>query len=471
MRWLLMTDVNLIERIKTVTMQECDAPEIFHTAMAYHTISSTLGLFFKARTLKFKRPNVWFVLSCIPGGGRRTSIQDLHDTIVDSSFYNFYRQHNTELTKEEAGELVMLSKIESGTEAGICDAIMDGIDKGVISFMICNSEFGHVLKRMSNEKDPTAGLDALLCKLYYGERYKQTLSKFGKGKGVSNVRFIPKGLYVTMFSGMQEPNQYLRKSLSESGLMRRIKFAYVKHTDFNMEDWKSPFRDSIDVTIVDVNRQLKEIALREIVPRMKKYFKLVDTLHENVNFKDEGMYLNIHFTKEAIDKVTEISKFWDTKIIEEKTDYNIYMLSHAEHISTIAILNAIAKDKWKGGGKDEHITGCMFVELSDVEEAIKVTLEMDKHAFEMLENIRMTEKMVDVSDLESRVETKIQSSGSDGILHSDLRHAFPGVLADEMNEILLNLKEKIKIDTITVTTQGKGRPGMRHIHTMYNDIT
>jgi len=460
----------IIKIIKEVTMKECDAPEVFHDMLAYHAVSATLGMFFKPRTLKIKRPNVFFLLACIPARGRRSTILDMHSTLVDTSLYHFY-SNVREMKKDEAWKLVYLSEIQSGTEAGICDAIVEAVNLGALSYRICSPEYGHVLKKITKENDPTAGLDGLLCELYSGEKHTQRLSRLSS-KGKDNSRIIPKGMYVTMFSGMQEPLKYLNKELSDSGFIRRLKVGYVKHTDFKMSDWKSPVEDEIDKTYsFDSLNKLRDIACEYIFPKMKKYNEFVTRLNVGPeNLFSEEKLLNVYFAKGATKKISDLSRQWDEVVINDSSIYNIYQQTQWEYVSKLAMLKAIAEDKWKDGttGK-EHIEGMLFVEECDVDEAIRVIKSIDKNSEEMMNMMDVTVGKRETLTILDRIERKIKEAGPNGLLHSKLLTSTAGYTSVELIAFVNTLQEKEVIDKVT-PDQARGRQATFYVHRTYRDM-
>ena len=67
--------MNLIEEFTFITQKYCDTPQLFSKAGGYFLVSSLLGKYFSSSMMPPPgRPNIWFILSSIPGRMRRSSI-------------------------------------------------------------------------------------------------------------------------------------------------------------------------------------------------------------------------------------------------------------------------------------------------------------------------------------------------------------------------------------------------------------
>ena len=82
--------MNLIDQLVEITEKYVDSPQVFHQAMAYHILSTTLGRFYRLVDVKISRPNTWFIISCIPGRGRRSTIINLSNAAVMEALKQFY---------------------------------------------------------------------------------------------------------------------------------------------------------------------------------------------------------------------------------------------------------------------------------------------------------------------------------------------------------------------------------------------
>lgn len=454
-----MTDVNLIKYIKDVTLENIDAPKIFHEMLAYHGISATLGMFFRPRTILLTRPNVFFVMSCIPGRGRRSTMMNMSGVLVNSALTQYYEK-TLNCSISDAQDKVWKSRIERGTPQGICDKIIEGLTVKTNSFILCNGEFGETLRRMSIEKDPTAGTGSLLCNLYYGESYTEDLSQ----RGGKPSRLIPEGLYVTMFSSMQEPKYYLTKKSSRIGLLRRLGIGYVK--EFSMDGWKPPIRSAI----IDYKDRLKDISKNFIAPRMMKYHRLLETLHSDLRYSD--WFLEVQFGENTRKKLEEIARKVDEELSTEsgQSDYSIYQQTRWEYVAKISILNAIAKDQWVGEEKKgAELGGFIFVKDENMNEAIKFNEAMDKHTKDMMDEIGREEREHVQESLIQRIENLIRKAGPNGLQRAKLATSLPGLTAEQIREQINTLlkQEKIRIVDILPESGMKGKETRYYIHTIY----
>lgn len=403
---------DLIQSIMKITEEYIDSPSVFHEALAYHLISSTLGRFCEMPDVKVTRPNVWFVISCIPGRGRRSSLINLSSTSYLEAWKLFYEKSKNIDTKE-AQENSWRSIIEAGTTQGICDSIVEGCECRINGFNFCSGEFGGILKDITSSKHYSSGVDTLLSRLYYGEYYKEDLSRRANKKS----RFIPEGLYVTMFTAMQEPRHYLSHNASRQGLLRRMRIIYVKPSDFLMERWKSPFHDNYKFC----KKELKMLVGNLIVPKMIE-----------MNTKQ-----NSELTPMTIDdgvkvKINEIAWKTDKILIEEASDFNIYQQTRWEHLTKYTVLTALSN-------------GRTHANINDYHKALKFDALIDKHAKEMMDELETTFEVEKENKYCNRIERKIQKAGPNGISHSLLMNAFPNISLEDKKTYVSVLQEQDKI--------------------------
>lgn len=447
-----MTDC-LLKKLMDITTKYCDAPMVFHIALAYHVISVTLGQFFEMPDLKCGRPNVWFVLSCIPGRGRRSTIMGYNHKLLFSTLMKYYVQ-TKKFTKENAGKNVWKSIIEDGTPQGVCDSIMEGLDCGFRTFELCSGEFGDILKRITSDQHYTSGMDTLLSRLYYGEQYKESLSQRKKGKS----RFIPPDLYVTMFASMQEPQHYLTKKMSTQGLLRRMRIIYVKASDFSMDDWKSPYQDEFS----NCKKDLREFAETELVPRMIKYNGMLEKKRKSANLYDiENTFLRVDIDSATRNKIKEMARKVDEDVINDPSDYNVYQQTRWEHVAKYTMLNAIAKDNWVGNN-------FIYCEEKHFNEAITFDNAVDKHTMEMMDKIGLAERHRIDKTIFEKIEENIRKAGPDGIRRSDLLNSLHGVKADELDGFVDTLLIQEKITVVPASSKGRGRKGLIYISSNFN---
>ncbi len=70
---------DLLDDYLNIISEFTDAPDIFLQSCAFHMISTTLGQFFEIYDSHIRRPNLWFILSSIPGR-TRSSTKDVEVT-------------------------------------------------------------------------------------------------------------------------------------------------------------------------------------------------------------------------------------------------------------------------------------------------------------------------------------------------------------------------------------------------------
>jgi len=334
--------MNILDEYIEIISEVCDAPELFTKASAYSLISNLLGRYFVGYDMPHGRPNLWFLISSIPGRFRRSTLASYYDTAYTEALKRYTQiklGKNSEgkfdeLPLEEI-QLVKKTRIMEGTPEGISDAISQRYEKGADVFNIFSSEFGGVLKRMKEVRYLSGTLN-LLSMLYYGEGGEILLSK--RSGGTSRV--IPEDLYVTMFAGMQEPYLYLDPSMIRQGTMRRILLIYEKKG--NMERWLQPLRTGFD-------EAYKEIAVwgQKVAELMVKY----EEMRENYRYSYYKRYSHLHliFISTISDKINTLARQLDEAIDRVQTDENIYKQSYWEHLAKLSMINSIADGVFKEG--------------------------------------------------------------------------------------------------------------------------
>jgi len=333
---------------------ETDAPLEFKEATIYHALSYLPGRFI---SYKGRRPNIWFLLSSIPGAYRRSSVNKIHDTIRKTALMDYYnvvtnvkptkmiKEKNPKTKKMEEKEVPKQPEeirdekrqkvfrnsnineyIQSGSPEGVVDKIVYSSKKGINTFCINDSEFGLTLKNVSGS-NYTSGIDTLYSKLYSGEEYLQDLSKRGEKAMHWNIRHIHAGTYVTMFCSMQEPRLYLRRASFEQGLMRRIILIYVsgynKKIDF--KDYRS---------LLDVDNKQESTNMYYIGKKLGAM--MLDYKRRQLDFEPQQGFLRI---------IKRLNYSVDMKAREDPCIENIFRLSAPEHIFKLGMLNAISRNQ------------------------------------------------------------------------------------------------------------------------------
>lgn len=427
---------NLIQKYLDITQKYSDAPEIFLEAGAYHIISTLLGRFFFLKDIKIRRPNTWFIISSIPGRMRRSSALDYANNVIYSALMEYYYRQDASIDINDGLSKFRLSDIEEGSPEGIVDRIQEGIEEGVNSYHITSSEFGGVLQKIAG-KGYEKGVDSLLSKLYYGESFNQSLSRRGGGRS----RDIPKGMYVTMYSAMQEPSLYLSESMSRQGLLRRIKIMWVKPEDIDMKNWKSPFEKGYD----DIWDELKEYAVNDIVPLMQEYYSK-DNLKE------------IRFTPEVKEKVEGEARRIDEELLNDPSDLNLYMQTQWEYQVKVSVLEAIAEG-------DKNIDYATYRHLDTANSFLK---KANRNTPDMMKTLAMIHKEKHTEDKLERVRRKITRAGAEGIRYSDILTSFRGMTTLELQRNYIStLLGQGKIFIMEPPDDKPGRTGERYADMIY----
>lgn len=411
---------DLIKNIVNITEKYIDSPRVFHEALAYHLISVLLGRFHYLPNVKVSRPNTWFVLSCIPGRGRRSTIINLSNVAHFEALKEYYKQVEG-LDEKEAFKRAWKSTIETGTVPGICDSIIEGSKLGIKEYNFSSGEFGGILKNITGGRHYSSGIDTLLSRLYYGEYFKEDLSQ----RGGKPSRFIPSGLYTTMFSAMQEPRHYLSPTASRQGLLRRMRIVYLKSTDFKMDRWKSPFQNDF----IKCTKEVRDFVKHEIVPVMMEKYNTIKNSSQKSQYNG---YIPIHIETEVKDKIEAMARKTDEDIINDPSDFNIYSQTRWEHLAKYSVLSALSEGK-------------TCANMLHYKKALDFDRIIDKHAMEMMDDLGTSFEQEKEVKCVNRLEKKIRTAGPDGIKHYILMNAFPYMTVSEKKTYLDALQNQGRI--------------------------
>jgi len=441
---------DLIDEFVDIVTPYCDAPSSFIEAGGYYLISTLLGRYFRCTQMPQRgRPNIWFILSSIPGRMRRSTIQHYTDHVYQRTMMGYYEKLNItpdfsdeeeeKLTEEEKIELILKyrenliydSMIEEGTPEGIMDKIEDAEQ---MVFTIVSTEMGSVFQRM-RRRDYHVGTSTLLSKLYYGEGGSIALSRRG---GKPGGRTIPKGLYVTMFAGMQEPRWYLDTSMVRQGLLRRIIIIFVEPKDLNT--WLPPMKGDRD----------------EIYGMLDDYADKLTDIMVNYNTVAAGhtpQMLDIFFNPRTMEKINERAKELDDVLKEKPTNANIYRQSMWEHLAKLAMLRRIAENRL------EELGGLKQVTVD--EDNLSKAGEFIDPVFEKTEDIILSigEEPQPIRTFEEpleRVYRTISFGGKAGMSRSEL-YRRTQMVSNDLDQLIGTLIRQKRIEQITDSHTG-GRP-------------
>ena len=380
--------MDIIDEFKNVVIEYCDSPEVFIESAGYYLVSALLGRFYSCPSLPHGNPNLWIVISSIPGRCRRSNVQNYTMKVYDKVMRKFAEEklknrnnkiieQNKKLPPDEQKEVLRLTpkvikdeinktKIEAGTPEGIMD-YLTGAKPGE-HYTIVSTEFGGVLLT-SGGTGYEKGYDTLLCKLAYGEGGKVLLSQRSNTKG---KREVPEGLYVTMFAGMQEPEWYITKKQVRKGLLRRMIIEFVRK---NLR-WLPPLR--FDRYIM--KEQLTSIA--------NKYILKIQEIEEKLKERQQQTIM-ILFAHDVFEEINNYNKLLDEELDKHPSDYNIYRQSFWEHLTKLAMCKAIASSKIMF---DEKLGYHIYVNREHFNEAKKLFDRVSEGCMEAINSLGLERK-------------------------------------------------------------------------------
>jgi hypothetical protein len=436
---------NFIDRYVEVVERHVDAPEIFIRASAYWVISALLGRYFRCPQLPHlsARPNLWFVLSSIPGAMRRSTVQSLAEHVYRRAYIGYLVEHER-MERRKAEAIVDDSLIEEGTPEGIIDHIeATQLD----SYAIVSTEFGAVLKRALT-REYELGVLSLFAKLYYGEGGSMCLSRRGERAGVRRLR---RGLFVTMLAGMQEAREYVTPNVITQGLLRRLILCYIDPRSHDR--WLPPIGPEREWMMSELEHLAHEIKERMI--------SLAKVCGQSVGATP---LINTFLTPSVKEKVVEYAKELDMAVRKDPNDINIYKQSLWEHLAKLAIVHAIAKGRLDNIGNELILN----VREEDLVEACNVLNEAVKNVEAVVSSLGEREEPIKTSKaLIERVYQAIVRAGPEGIRRTRLYRQFAdvGLKSRELDEIIVTLMNAGRVKTRVEETGG--RPAVVYIADVY----
>lgn len=412
-----------------------DSPKVFIEASAYHIISSCLGRFFHCSQMPGgklgARPNIWILLSSIPGRTRRSTLTEYCQYVYKNALKGFFITR-FKMDVEKAEKNVFNTIIEEGTPEGIVDHIQT---TELNQYCIVSTEFGSVLQRMGT-KDYELGVSTLYSKLYYGEAHSMMLSQ--KGKEARN-RYLKPGLYVNMFCGMQEATEYVTRTMSRQGLLRRLILIACYPED--IKRWHPPidaYREKMYGYLWEVSEIITDF-MNRIVTKMGKYG--LSSGFDTGFSPGAEMVINKYAEK-------------NDKMLTSKgglTDANIYMQSFWEHLAKLSMLEAIVNESFN---EEEYPPRC-WVKKEHVEKALDFLNRATQHNREIISSLgREEEKLITSTTPLERVLAVVESAGAIGIKRSELYRRC-NMTSNKLQLYLETLTAREQIKAIRKTVKGK----------------
>lgn len=440
---------SFIQRFVDICKPYCDSPEVFLEASGHYIISWILGRYFESTWIpKPGRPNLWILLSSIPGRMRRSSLYGYVDFVERKVLFTLLKEQKL-LENEQLpdGEKKKISDrdiqrelddliIEEGTPEGIMDAIDETDSK---NYAIKSPEFGGVFVKIS-DKHYEAGTGILFSKFYYGEGGSMLLSRRGGKKG---LRRIPPGLYVVMFCGMQEPRYYLSKKMVRQGLLRRLLIVYVPAK--TGARYIPPINQMRAQIFVDLNKLVNDLILRA--------HEIQKCLNETGQ-----KFIDVRFWPTVTDEINKFDEKLARKVDVEPTDTNLYKQSFWEHLGKLTMCQAIEKNIL---AYDEHehkyfilISPNNYKKAKDFFD--RATANVDEWVQSLgIKPITTVKSQEDVFEM---ILGHIQRSMPTGIPKWKLLNKI-GLLAGELDKYLETLTQQKKIMFEMTIPTGPGRPG------------
>jgi hypothetical protein len=150
-------------------------------------------------------------------------------------------------------------------------------------------------------------------KLYYGEGGVEHLSTRGRN---TEPRILREGLYVTMFAGLQEPEQYFTPQMIKQGLMRRLIVSFVEKSDRYMDP---------------INQERENMVLDDTIATLKERRELLR----------DGYEIVIRFDNNATEAINSYARCSAEAVDEHPNNYTLFAQSDWEQLMKLATLRAI----------------------------------------------------------------------------------------------------------------------------------
>lgn len=434
---------NLLEKIYKVVVELTDAPDTYIVAMAYHVISSTLGKYLVCPLYPKSpdnpmRPNLWVMISGIPGIMRKSTIINFDQYLIKTSWKEYYRQANPRLSEETINEIINAMFIEYGSPEGIADHIAR-YQNDLDIFILTSHEFGGIIKQLNN-REYMLGLSSMLSKLWEGE---ETI-----WRGAKKDRFIRKGLYVTAIWGMQKPWLYLDNIVFQQGLMRRVLLIYARPED--KKRWIPPLSLKRSVLV----NQLEDVSA-EIGNKMYEISKYQPVM--------------VDFTREALEKINNKARETEQNIIKEgETNWAIYIQNYWNYLLRLSILHAVARKNPQPSGEIGWIIEVEELDVDKADAFLRLTIDRAKEAIALSSTPIVNKPLVTEEGTLSVIYSIITSYGKEGISTSELLRKLR-MLKDDLKKYIINLMEEGKI-IATRRKVRRGRPPIKFYDAKYKNL-
>jgi len=427
-----------VDEFTDIVSEYTDASLLAIRGAGYWIISATLGTFFIIReTQRDLPPNIYLVIAGPAGLTRKSTIINYAKTVYVSAWDTFYSNIGKDIDIQD--KFIMEFTVE-----GICDNIEPLLDK-IRDFVLISDEFGAWITRTRQKY--LLGEKGLLASLYYGEGYKQQLSKRGGNKG---ERKLPPGLHVTMIAAMQNPDSYLTDVDVKQGFIRRLLLINVTLDD------KRGFKPPLSHDLIYVKDELIDLG-RKIGDKMTHiYEQFIKNIGDNYK-------INIFFSDEIIDLINEEAERDEKLAIEKYKDNDGvtgFLTTSWEYLMKLTVLEGLSDPTLY----PRLLAGEPIMNIGNKEyfnKAYKFYKEYKK---------RMISMIIDVSVNKVKEEFKVASNIYEKILEkireieSEYGYVYMSELQNRLHmskqylkRYIIDLLEQEKIYVVRVKIPGKSR--------------
>jgi DNA-binding MarR family transcriptional regulator len=410
------TSANLIDATLAFFRKMTDAAEIHMRGLSYWLQSAIFGQYLWIEGLPRKmRPNIYVVLSGKSGLKRGS-------TLID---------YGMEIFEKVTGS-TSDAFLESGTVEGFVDQT-NAIQRD--DFHGLYYEYGTTLKEMMS-KDWQRGIIGLKSKLYYGESFKQVLSR---RSDKDSIREIRRNVFYDELGVMQEPELYLNDHIVRQGFVRRLLLLQPSVEDYSLERHK-PF--------IDPSRE--GTRSKDLSALIESYKKRLDQIRE-VNT------IHVSLVPPVIKTINEIDRSDYSKALANYSDpTDITASSDMEKVVKLCVLEAIADLN----NNYMSMNGMGFLLVSNEHfQRVEPFYKLYAQRFREVVQEICTPKYDKVYRSTKKIETRILSIINDGTHASGELQNRLGMTKKDLREHIGNLVEEGLLVVVTIEG-GRGRPNI-----------
>ena len=309
------------------------------------------------------------------------------------------------------------------------------------------------MKRISTAQYQ-AGITTFLSKLKYGESWIEVLSRRGGKKG---TRYLPPGIFVTMFASMQDPEQYIKEEHLKQGLMRRLMIIYKRPADI---DRRLP---PIMPERRDVRKLLscyaRELAEKMVILNSKRYFQMKYNEDPTIPIFFFGVQDEVNSYAEAVERGI-IKK---DKEGEDITNFDLYRLGAPEQLRELAATHSLARFSFSAEEDEPEF----LVTPEDVERARTFLERGFARTKEALSKISFKKAPIEVDETPDKVYEVIVEAGRKGITRTEFYRKIYRITEKQLSPALKRLVKEGRVIVLPMRTGKAGRPQMRYYATKF----